>query len=260
MADIHLGSMVMEDDGEGPAVVMVHGLGGTSNSFQTLMPALDGYRVLRPDLPGAGRSDYRPGVPGMAGLVAALKDALRAAGVERAHLVGHSMGTLVCQHLAAELPHSVLSLTLYGAILEPPPAARVALKERAAAAREHGMAGIAEAISAGSVDAASRRRNPVAVAFVRESLLRQDPDGYAAHCEALSEAQAADHARIACPTLLVAGERDGVAPVAMAKDLCGRIGGVKLEVIGDIGHWMMVEAVERSRELLVGHLESAGEG
>src|SRR5690606_25474440 len=78
MADIHLGSMVMEDDGDGPAVVMVHGLGGTSNSFQTLMPALAGYRVLRPDLPGAGRSHYRPGVPGMAGLVAALKDALRA--------------------------------------------------------------------------------------------------------------------------------------------------------------------------------------
>ncbi len=257
MVDVSMGSMVMEDAGEGPAVVLVHGLGGTSNSFQTLMPVLSGYRVLRPDLPGAGRSGYRPGLPGMGGLVKSLKDALRAAGVDRAHFVGHSMGTLVCQHLAVDTPSLVTGLTLYGPILEPPAAARDGLKARAAAAREQGMSGIADAVSTGSVDGDSREANPVTEAFVRESLLRQDPMGYASHCEALAGAEAADHGRIGCPTLLVSGERDGVAPVAMGRELSQRIRGARLEVIAGIGHWMMIEAVDRSRALLRAHLETS---
>lgn len=255
MTDIRIGSMVVEDAGEGPAVVMVHGLGGSSNSFQTLMPALDGYRVLRPDLPGAGRSALRPGLPGLGGLATAVRDGLRAAGVERVHLVGHSMGTLICQHIAADTPSAVLSLTLFGPILAPPPAARQALKQRAADARSHGMAGIADAVSAGSVSAESRKSNPVAAAFVRESLMGQHPAGYAAHCDALSEAQAADHGAIRCPTLLVVGAEDPVAPLDMATQLKQKIGGARLEVIPGIAHWMMVEAVHRSRELLRTHLE-----
>ncbi|MDJ0942821.1 MAG: alpha/beta hydrolase [Kiloniellales bacterium] len=256
MTDLRLGSMVMEDAGAGPPVVMVHGLGGGSNSFQTLMAALAGYRVLRPDLPGAGRSALRHGRPGLEGLTAALRDCLRAAGVDRAHFVGHSMGTLLCQHLAAESPQTVGSLTLFGAILEPPAAARQALTERAAAARAEGMAGIAEAVSTGSVAAASRTANPVTAAFVRESLLRQDPTGYAAHCEALSAAAAADHAAIRCPTLLIAGEADPVVPVEMARRLQERIAGSRLEILPGVGHWMMVEAPQRAAELLRAQVEA----
>ena len=256
MTDLRLGSMVMEDAGEGPPVVMVHGLGGSSNSFQTLMSALAGFRVLRPDLPGAGRSALRPGRPGLDGLAAALRDGLRAASVTRAHFVGHSMGTLICQYLAAETPALVGSLTLFGAILEPPAAARQALKERAAAARSEGMAAIAEAISTGSVSAESRAANPVTAAFVRESLLRQDPSGYAAHCEALSAAPAAAHAAIRCPTLLVAGEADPVAPVEMARRLKNRIAGADLEVLPGVGHWMMVEAPQRAAEKLRAQVEA----
>ena len=237
-------------------MVMVHGLGGSSNSFQTLMPALEGYRVLRPDLPGAGRSALKPGRPGLDGLAAALRDGLRAAGVARAHFVGHSMGTLICQYLAAETPALVGSLTLFGAILEPPAAARQALKERAAAARASGMAGIADAVSTGSVSAESRAANPVTVVFVRESLLQQDPSGYAAHCEALSMAVTADHAAIRCPTLLVAGEADPVAPLGMARRLKDRIAGSQLEILPGVGHWMMVEAPERAAKLLRAQVET----
>jgi len=135
--------MIMEDTGTGVGVVMIHGLGGDSNSFQTLMAAAEGYRVARPDLPGAGRSGLRPGLPGIKGLSSAVRDSLRCAGIERAHLVGHSMGTLICQYLAADDPRFVLSLTLFGPILEPAAAARQALKERAATARVEGLAGIA---------------------------------------------------------------------------------------------------------------------
>jgi pimeloyl-ACP methyl ester carboxylesterase len=251
MADIRLGSMVMEAVGAGPAVVMVHGLGGSSNSFQPLLEALAGHRVLRPDLPGAGRSAPRPGRPGMAGLVSALRDCLRAARVDRAHFVGHSMGTLICQYVAAETPALAASLTLYGPILEPPIAARQALRERAAAARAQGMAGIADAVSGASVAPG----HPIAAAFVRESVMRQPPQGYAAHCEALRAAAAANHAAIGCPTLLVAGEADPVAPVAMARDLNERIASARLEVVPGVAHWPMLEQPQTCAELLRRHLE-----
>ncbi|HSH43698.1 MAG TPA: alpha/beta hydrolase [Arenicellales bacterium] len=257
MTDLRVGSMMIEDAGQGVAVVMVHGLGGTANSFQTLMGVLDDYRVLRPDLPGAGRSAYRPGLPDLERMADSLKDCLRAAGLEKAHFVGHSMGTLLCQYLAASAPKMVSSLALFGPILEPPVAARQGLKDRAATARSSGMSGIADAVSTASVSESSRSANPVTAAFVRESLTRQDPAGYAAHCEALSDARAAEHSKISCPTLLVAGENDPVAPVQMVRELGERIDGARVEVIPDIGHWMMVEAPGRSAELLRAHLDAS---
>jgi 3-oxoadipate enol-lactonase len=251
MVDISIGSMTMEDHGKGPNVVMIHGLGGTSNSFQTLIPSLKEYHVLRPDLPGAGRSAIRPGIPGLKGLCEAIKTGLSAAGVKRAHFVGHSMGTLLCQYLAVEAPELVSGMTLYGAITEPPVVARQALLERAQLARRQGMAGIADAVSSSSVSP----DNPVAAAFVRESLLRQNPAGYAAHCEALANARAADHSSIQCPTLLISGAHDPVAPVEMGQLLKQHINAAVLEVIPAAAHWVMVEAPAHSNQLLCAHLD-----
>ena len=56
MTGAALGRVMIEIDGEGPTIVFVHGLGGTSNSFQMLLGALSGFRCVRPDLPGSGRS------------------------------------------------------------------------------------------------------------------------------------------------------------------------------------------------------------
>lgn len=256
MADLRFGGMVAEAHGAGPTVVMVHGLGGTSNSFEPLMSALDGYRALRPDLPGAGRSALRPGRPGLAGLVAALRDFLRAHDISRAHFVGHSMGTLICQYIAAAASELVASLTLFGALLEPPPAARDALAERAREARAAGMTGIASAVAAGSLGPGAPSR-ATAAAFVRESVLRQNPAGYAAHCEALVGARAAEHGAIRCPTLLVHGAADAVALPAQAQDLSRRISGARLEIISGAGHWPMLEFPERSSALLREHLDAA---
>ncbi len=78
----------------------------------------------------------------------------------------------------------------------------------------------------------SRRR-----AFVRESILRQSPEGYARTCEALASARAADHAQIRCPVLLITGEEDATAPPSVARMLADRIAGARVKILPRCGHW-----------------------
>jgi 3-oxoadipate enol-lactonase len=238
------GGVVAEVEGEGFPVVTLHGLGGTSNMFQPLMRTLVGHRVVRIDLPGAGRSPCPAGPLSMASIEAGVREALQSLGVERAHFVGHSMGTIVCQHLAAGEPGLVASLTLFGALAEPTEATREGLAARARTARAGGMAEIADQIVAGALSTATRESSPAAVAFVRESVMRQDPESYARSCEALAKAEAADVRRIAAPTLLVTGDDDAVNPVGVARALADAIRGASLATLDRCGHWATVERPE----------------
>jgi pimeloyl-ACP methyl ester carboxylesterase len=241
MTTVRVGNLVADVAGDGFPVVMVHGLGGTSNTFQPQLMALGGYRVIRPDLPGAGRSPTPHGALSIDSFVSSIIGMARTLGVERAHFVGHSMGTLVCQHLATREPGLVASLVLFGGLLEPPEAARTGLAGRARSARDEGMEPIAEQIIAATLSAETKSDRPAAAAFVRESLMRQDPEGYAKHCEALSKATAADHRLIAAPTLLVTGDADVVAPPSMAQTLRDRIAGASLSLLDRCGHWVTIE-------------------
>src|SRR5688572_4676576 len=92
--------MAVEIDGSGEPLIMVHGLGGNSNVFQPQLKALAArFRVIRPDLPGSGRSPAN-GQASISGFVDVLARMARVLGAEKAHWVGHSMGTIVCQHMA----------------------------------------------------------------------------------------------------------------------------------------------------------------
>src|SRR5258706_8116043 len=106
--------IAVEDEGEGPAVVCVHGLGGSSNTYAPLMPAMARHRVIRVDLPGSGRSQRAEGELSIEHYVQALLDVCERLDVGRAHWVGHSMGTIVCQHIAASHSNRVASVALFG--------------------------------------------------------------------------------------------------------------------------------------------------
>lgn len=258
MSDLTLGSLVAECDEPANGLycgtlVMIHGLGGSSNTFQSLMPALGDYRVLRVDMPGAARSAVQPGRASIQALAAAILDLLRSVRVTRCHLIGHSLGTLVCQSLAAGNALEVESLVLFGPMLAPPAAARQALRERAESVLRSGMAGVADAVSRASVGPAAAH-DPVVGAYIRESLMRQSPTGYAAHCRALADAGPADHAAIRCPSRLVVGSADPVTPPAMARELVTRLPSATLDELDGVGHWATLEAPDAARRSLLQHL------
>jgi len=244
--------MVAEDEGEGDAVVCIHGLGGSANTFGTLLPALQRHRVLRPDLPGSGRSQRAEGVLSIGRYVDAVQAFCDRAGITRAHVVGHSMGTIVAQHLAVQNPRLVRSMALFGPLITPPDPARHAMRARAGKAREGvaGMHDIVSQLTQVAVSSETRQNHPLAVAYVRESLMRQEPEAYARSCEALAGAEPAAVERIACPVLLVTGDEDGVAPPQAVRLMAEKIVGARVLVLPRCGHWTPVERPEDCQRAL----------
>ncbi len=240
--DIGGKTIAVEQSGEGDAVVMVHGLGGTGNSwFPQVGPLSRFFRTVRLDLEGSGRSPLAGAlsIESFARDVLAVMDAL---GIDSAHLCGHSMGTIVCQHIAADHGARVKSLALLGPLAEPPEPARGAIRDRAATARADGMTPIADTLVQVAVSAETRAHNPAAAAFVREILMRQDAEGYARTCEALADARSAELGRIRCPTLLVTGDEDAVSPPPAVRALKAGLGGeAHLLVLTGCGHWTPIE-------------------
>jgi pimeloyl-ACP methyl ester carboxylesterase len=240
----------IDDQGEGPVVVMVHGLGGTSTFYEAQARTLQAsHRVIRFDLEGHGRSPLvgTPNIATWAADVLALCDHL---GIEQFHLVGHSMGTLVVQHLAAQAPERVQRVALLGVVRELPDAARENTRARAETVRASSVAAVADGIADAATGPATKRDRPEIVGFVRELLLRQTDEGYAAGCDALASSTDTDLSAISQPVLLITGSDDGVSPPSKNEAINGQLADSSLVVVDGIGHWTAIEAPERvSKEL-----------
>jgi pimeloyl-ACP methyl ester carboxylesterase len=118
------------DRGSGPAtLVMIHGLGGNLRNFtQALVDRLDGeFRVVVVDRPGSGYSERAPGAsPGIDADAATVAGVVRALGLERPVLVGHSLGGAVALAVALDHPELVGGLALVAPlthVIDAPPAA-----------------------------------------------------------------------------------------------------------------------------------------
>ena len=99
--------------GSGPAVVFVHGLAGSSTTWNQVMPALaDHFTVLAPDLLGHGESAKPRGDYSLGAYASGLRDLMVALGIERATFVGHSLGGGVALQLAYQFPERCERLVL----------------------------------------------------------------------------------------------------------------------------------------------------
>lgn len=241
MMNINNKLLAIEQHGQGEAMIMLHGLGGTANAWHPQAALMErSFHVIRPDMEGSGRSPAK-GKISITTLVKDISKLMDKLNIKSAHFIGHSMGTIICQHLAASSPARVKSLALLGPVAEPPQPARDALKDRASAARSNGMIPIADTLVQVALSADSRIHQPAVAAFVREIIMRQDTEGYARNCEALATANSTNLSKIKCPTLLITGDEDGVAPPANVQKLSRAIKKSKVIILDGCGHWTPIE-------------------
>src|SRR5205085_944703 len=187
--------------------------------WEPQVPALGRtHRVVRYDMRGHGGSPVPPSpytIADLGGDVVALLDRL---GIERASLVGVSLGGMVSMWLAANRPERIDRLVLCSTApyLGPPEA----WAERAALVLDEGAEAVADAVVARWFSAEYAAAHPDVVGAVRADLAATPAEGYAACCGALEHMDLrADLARIAAPTLVIVGADDPVTTPALMRPI-----------------------------------------
>ncbi|MTV26540.1 alpha/beta fold hydrolase [Nitriliruptoraceae bacterium ZYF776] len=241
-ADIDGNTIHYTSYGEGPPVVLVHGLGGSANVWHGVMQAMkQHHHVVAMDLRGHGRSQGR-GQFTIEGWAKDVQKLIRHLELPSVTLVGHSLGTLVVQHLAQTQPETCDQLVLVGGISYFQPPTADAYRERAALVAEEGMDVLVDAWLDGAVSPQSHATAAGAIGLLRELFLRNEPANYAKACKALADAPRIRRDEIGQPTLIVTGAHDRSTPLAMAEELRSSIPVSRVKVLPDVGHWSPVEA------------------
>jgi 3-oxoadipate enol-lactonase len=229
--------------GDGPAtLVLVHEMGGTLDSWDQVLPALNNSRrVVRYDTRGAGLSEKIKGAvtwDQMAGDLAALLDALGIMG--RVALAGIAVGAAIAAHFAVRYPDRTAALVLHGPAVGVGEDRRQATLDRAAAVEKGGMRAVVETSLANSYPPIVRH-DPETFAAFRARWLGNDPESFAAINRMLA-AENIEHelAKIDCPTLLTAGRHDGLRPSSIIEPMARKVPGAQFLELNS-GHFASVQ-------------------
>jgi 3-oxoadipate enol-lactonase len=251
------------EEGQGPPVVLLHGLGGSRTVWNLVIPRLsDRFRVLAPDLRGHGRSGAPPGAP--VGFVDLEQDLIRlfdARSLGAVHLVGLSAGALLALRMALDRPDRVRSLTLIAGAVYTDSHTRAVTERWAEAYAEDGSDGLAfrllkdlyypDWIEA-HMEVVDQVRDQMRTADVRAPVLWSQ------------EARAFDErpriASLATPTLIVQGMDDHVIDAAHARILRQSIQSAQLRILAQTGHMVPVERPVETAEAIAGFVTSVESG
>ena len=255
---IHGHDVSYRTGGEGPAVLLIHGMAGSSRTWKDVMPILaEDHTVLSPDLLGHGESAKPMGDYSLGAFASGLRDLMGVLGIERATIVGQSLGGGVAMQLAYQHPElaerlvlvcagglgrdvswMLRALTLPGSELVMPVIFPPFVRDRgnaiSKALSDKGIRAphVAEMWQAyASLAGAENRR-----AFLRTLRAVVDPGG--------QTVSAMDRIYLAAglPTLIVWGDNDPIIPLAHGLAAHEAIEGSRLEIMEGCGHFPHVEA------------------
>ncbi len=256
--------------GEGPPLLLIHGTGASVHSWRDLMPLLaKDYAVTAIDLPRhaftRGHDAYAMSLPAMAREIAALMSVLK---IEPAAIIGHSAGAAIALQLALdhEFAGPIIGLS---AALRPFPGAMAQIFP--AIAKALFVNPLVPRFFAGTIDLAggaerfmwrSTRSRIDAAGMACYRTLLKNP-GHAGGGLAMMAnwdlpGLKARMGEAANPVLLVHGAQDPAIPLDWAKDAASWLPNVRLDVLPGLGHLAHEEAPDKVAALIAGFLEGQG--
>jgi pimeloyl-ACP methyl ester carboxylesterase len=256
-ATVHGHSVSYLEAGEGPVLLLVHGIAGTCEHWREVVePLARHHTVIAPDFPGHGESEAAAGDYSIGALASGLRDLMLALGHERAPLVGHSLGGGVAMQLAYQHPEMIERLVLVssgglGPEVSPVlraaalPGADLFISVTAGAGQRVGS------IVGRGLAAFGLRPSADVAEVTRAYASLSDPGRRAAFLDTLKavvgtrgqRVDASDRLYLAetVPVLIVWGARDSIIPVRHGEDAARAIPGSRLEVFEDVGHMPQLE-------------------
>lgn len=244
-ATINGRTLCWREQGSGAALVLIHGIGGNSVSWEPQFEDFARkYRVIAWDAPGYGGSAPLPkDAPEAVDYAKALGALLDMQRVMAAHIVGQSIGAVIAAALARAIPATAQSLTLLHPLLGfggMAPAERAAARAgRLAPFESQDMASFAEQRAAAILGPG---HSPELLAQVKRIMSAVTIPAYRQLVEVMASADMmAWSPSLRLPTLVIAGGADKVAPPASCRALADAIPGAAYECHDGIGHYLQLE-------------------
>jgi YbgC/YbaW family acyl-CoA thioester hydrolase len=259
---VHGVNLAVEERGEGPAVLFVHGYPLDRSIWREQLGALEGFRCIAVDLRGMGQSDAPDLGYNMSIYAADLAALLDVLGVDGVVLCGLSMGGYVALEFVRQWRSRVRGLVLMDTRADADgPEMRRARDAAAAIARERGAAAIAEAMLPKILAPATLSRRPDVAERVRALMANTPVAGIVGALAAMRDREDSESllpTLASVPTLVVVGEADLLTPPDQARAMAEAIPGGRLVVIPGAGHLPPVEQPEATNASLREFLRSLG--
>jgi pimeloyl-ACP methyl ester carboxylesterase len=244
-------TLAYDERGDGPGIVFLHGHPFSRAMWSGQLAALgDEFRVVAPDLPGYGASPAAGRTISMRAIADAVVGLLDALALERATVVGLSMGGLVAMELGLGYPERVDGVVL-AATTAAPVTDEEAERRRATAAQieRDGMLGHTLEMLPRLFGPAGSRDPELTVPIVT-TMLRTDPVGPAAALR--GRAERPDYATLLAvlrpPALVIAGDHDAYSTNEITDQLVASLPGPEVLILEGVGHFPNLEAPERFDE------------
>jgi pimeloyl-ACP methyl ester carboxylesterase len=258
---LHGRSVSYLEAGEGPLLLLVHGMAGTAENWASvLQPLALQNTVIAPDFPGHGSSEPGGGDYSLGSLASGLRDLMLSLGHERATIVGHSLGGGVALQFTYQFPEMVERLVLVssgGLGPDVSPVLRAAALPGANLfiAATAGVGARAGSLVGRGLGAIGLRPSPDVAEVARGYATLSDPERRKAFLATLNSVVSTEGQRIAAldrlylaealPLLIVWGDRDPIIPASHGEAAHAALPGSRLEIFEGVGHVPMLESPGR---------------
>lgn len=230
----------------GTPVLLVQGLGVDSRGWALQRGAFGrAHRCITPDNRGVGGSTKPPGPYDLVRMADDAIEVLDAAGIERAHVVGASMGGVIAQIIGVLHPERTRSLTLACTACRHHQWRRELFTEWAELVSQHGMHALAGEGLQWLVGPRLQRRFGRALNLLARLVMSGSPEPFVAQIEAIlamSDDMRFELPNLRVPTLVITGSQDALTPLGDAEELAELIPGSELYVLPGAAHGLMAEA------------------